>query len=541
MKAKVLIVDDIEVNIDLIINILEFSSEEYIIYSAKDGIEGCRKAREIIPDIILMDWEMPRMSGFDAIKELKSDRLTSDIPILMITAYATPEHLRDSFNAGAIDYIKKPLNPIELRARVKSALHLHQSIRIIKEQNIALEKYTRDLKKLAFLSRETENSFLTVKLDGSIEWVNDGFTKIHGFTLKEFKEKYGDNLYTSEHHKDFKDHFLRCISSGEGVSFSTQIEHKNDAIKWVHVSITPTFYKDDTIDFVAITETDITEIKEKEKELNKKNHILEVFAQNLEEANKKLEDQKEEMNKQKKAIEEEKTKTDNLLLNIFPFEVAKQLKSKGFASPRNYKEVTVLFTDFKNFSKNSAQLPPKELVNILDGYFKTFDEIISEHYLEKIKTIGDAYMCAGGLPLRNKSNPFDAVLAALRIQNFMNEANDRYYVNNETPWELRLGIHTGPVIAGVVGTTKFAYDIWGPTVNIASRMESSGHVGMINVSETTYNYVKEYFITKHRGKVETKNIGKIDMYFIERIKPEFSEDEKGIFPNESFQSFLSKL
>jgi len=220
--------------------------------------------------------------------------------------------------------------------------------------------------------------------------------------------------------------------------------------------------------------------------------------------------------------------------------VARQLKSKGKAGTRYYRHVTVLFTDFKDFSKNTRELEPKDLVAILDEFFAKFDEITGKHYLEKIKTIGDAYMCAGGLPLRNKSNPVDAVLAGLEIQDFMQKI--RKIPKPGIPaWELRIGIHTGPVVAGVVGRKKFAYDIWSETVNAAARMENLGEVNRVNISETTYDYVKDYFLCENKGKVNAKNVGEMNMYIVKRIKPEFSADEKGIQPNDEFIRLVNKL
>jgi class 3 adenylate cyclase len=268
---------------------------------------------------------------------------------------------------------------------------------------------------------------------------------------------------------------------------------------------------------------------------------MKEITRHLEKANAQLEVQKGEINHQKMVIEEEQEKSEKLLLNILPFEVAKQLKSKGKAGTRQYKLVSVLFTDFKGFSNISKTLDPKDLVSILDSYFAKFDEITGAHYIEKIKTIGDAYMCAGGLPLSNKSNPVDAVLAGLEIQNYMNTLNDSKVLNHLPVWELRLGIHSGPVVAGVVGKKRFAYDIWGDTVNIASRMEQSGHVGWVNISGATYDYIKDFFDCDYRGKIETKNLGKIDMYFVNRIKPEYSSDRYGILPNDLMINMVNKL
>ena len=264
-----------------------------------------------------------------------------------------------------------------------------------------------------------------------------------------------------------------------------------------------------------------------------------ALTEYLENANKQLEEQKDEINKQKKIIEEQKRRSDALLLNILPKEVAMQLVRKGHAKPRSYKKTSVMFADFKGFTKLCEALEPTEIVNTLDSFFAKFDDITEKYYIEKIKTMGDAYMCVGGLPLRNKSNPFDVVLAGLEVQNYMNELNTLHY--KEPVWELRIGIHTGSVIAGVVGKKKFVYDIWGDTVNIASRMESAGEVGKVNISETTYEYIKDYFDCEYRGKIEAKNKGKINMYFVLGIKPEYSIAGKGVKPNKEFIKIINKF
>jgi adenylate cyclase len=218
----------------------------------------------------------------------------------------------------------------------------------------------------------------------------------------------------------------------------------------------------------------------------------------------------------KKTIEIEKKRSDELLLNILPSEVAEELKAKGSANAKQFNEVTVMFTDFKGFTQISEKLSPTELVAEIHSCFKAFDEIISRHNIEKIKTIGDSYMCAGGLPVANTTNANDVVSAALEIQQFMQEHFQKRKREGKEIFEIRIGIHTGPVVAGIVGVKKFAYDIWGDTVNIASRMESSGEAGKVNISGATYELVKEKFNFIHRGKIQAKNKGEIDMYFVEQ-------------------------
>ena len=221
---------------------------------------------------------------------------------------------------------------------------------------------------------------------------------------------------------------------------------------------------------------------------------------------------------QRNTIRKGKKRSDELLLNILPEEVAEELKQKGHADARQFDLVTVMFTDFKGFTQISERLSPAELVAEIDTCFKVFDEIITRHHIEKIKTIGDSYMCAGGLPVSNQTHAEDVVTAALEIQQFMQKHFRERRAEGKEVFEIRIGIHTGPVVAGIVGVKKFAYDIWGDTVNIASRLESSGEAGKVNISESTYVLVKEKFNCTHRGKITAKNKGEIDMYFVEAEK-----------------------
>jgi adenylate cyclase len=217
---------------------------------------------------------------------------------------------------------------------------------------------------------------------------------------------------------------------------------------------------------------------------------------------------------QRNKIAKEKDRSDELLLNILPAETAEELKETGTAKTKSFDSVTVMFTDFKNFTQASERLSAEELVKEINLCYSEFDRIVTRHGIEKIKTIGDSYMCAGGLPIANTTHAEDAIRAGLEMQQFMAK-HKQEKMNIGLPYfELRLGIHTGPVVAGIVGVKKFAYDIWGDTVNTASRMESSGEVGKVNISGVTYELIKDKFACHHRGKVAAKNKGEIDMYFV---------------------------
>lgn len=235
----------------------------------------------------------------------------------------------------------------------------------------------------------------------------------------------------------------------------------------------------------------------------------------------------------------EKEKTEKLLLNILPRETAEELRKSGKATARHYNQVSVLFTDFKGFTRFAESTRPEDLVQELDRCFIAFDDIIAKYHLEKIKTIGDAYMCAGGVPIRNTNNAVAVVLAALEIRDFMARLQEEKRQKNERFWEIRLGVNTGPLTAGVVGKMKFAYDIWGDTVNTASRMESCSEPGKVNISASTFELVKDYFDCTYRGKMDAKGKGEVDMYFVNGIRKEFSENGDGTTPNAKLISVVS--
>jgi adenylate cyclase len=225
----------------------------------------------------------------------------------------------------------------------------------------------------------------------------------------------------------------------------------------------------------------------------------------------------------------EKNKTDELLANLLPKDTATELKNTGKASSQKFDMVTVLFSDIQGFTKIAEQLNPEKLIDQLDNFFFHFDSVVEKYNIEKIKTIGDAYMCAGGIPYKNVTNPVEVVLSALEVQDYMRQLKAK----DQSFWDLRIGVHTGAVISGVVGHKRLSYDIWGDTVNTASRMESSGEAGKINISGQTFELVKDFFICEYRGKMPVKYKGDIDMYFVKGIRPELSLDLK-VIPNRKF-------
>jgi class 3 adenylate cyclase len=233
---------------------------------------------------------------------------------------------------------------------------------------------------------------------------------------------------------------------------------------------------------------------------NQKNRAMETLAKN------------------NKIVEEERRRSDEMLLNILPSEVMNELKATGKTTARNYDLATVMFTDFKDFTLISNTLSPEELVTGIDEYFETFDRILEGYNVEKIKTVGDAYLCAGGVPLPNTKNPVEVVHLAFHFLKSIQELKEKRSAEGKITFDVRIGIHSGPLIAGVVGIKKFSYDIWGDAVNTAARIQQNGIEGRINISGTTYELIKHRFNCTYRGRIEAKHKGLIDMYFVDARK-----------------------
>ncbi len=231
-------------------------------------------------------------------------------------------------------------------------------------------------------------------------------------------------------------------------------------------------------------------------------------------------------------LQHEKEKSDKLLANMLPKGTAEEIMLKGKAAKTKYNFVTVLFSDIQGFTRIAEEMNPEVLIDELDRFFFHFDSVVEKYRIEKIKTIGDAYMCAGGIPERNRTNPVEIVLAALEMQKYMIEMRNDPANSAARFWDIRIGVHTGTVIAGVVGHKKLTFDIWGDTVNTASRMESSGEAGKINISGTTHEFVKDYFTCDYRGRMPVKYKGDLDMYFVTGIKSGLCNDDGS--PNRKF-------
>ncbi len=532
LKKHLLIGGDQKKSLLLLRKTLEVFHAEFTVDTAGSQAELFRCARKRKPDLIILDYCKIDCKSVEVAGSVKQVSLTSGIPIIMTTDFSSSRDIQNAINAGVIDFIRKPVERSELLILIKTVIEHNRLLM----ENI---RQANELKKLSLIVNSSDNSIIIYDVDGNIEWVNSAFEKIYGCNPVDFKEKSAIHPEMSESGKRFSAALKQCREKKTWVSYEHSLTGTDGEKKWLHTSLTPVFNESGKLENFIAVETEITGLKLAETRLIHQNNDLIKLTVNLEQANQKLAEQRLEIQNKKKEIEEQKKISDNLLLNIFPYEIGEQLKMKGTATPKHYRMVSVMFTDFAGFSKLTEITPVHELIRELNFYFEKFDEIIRRHFIEKIKTMGDSYMCAGGIPLRNRSNPIDTVLAAMEIQDLVNRLNKQKKKEGREIWEIRTGIHTGEVIAGVIGRQKMAYDIWGKTVNTASQMESKGKTGMINISETTYMHIKDYFDCTYRGKISVKHLDQVDMYFVNGLKPEFSVDKNGFEPNNEFKKILA--
>lgn len=534
MAYKVFIVCGEPILTKRLVNALDVADDEfeYTLHRSSDGI--IQKILQFPTDVIIFDVGFDRQ-GVDVLQLIKSDPRTSNIPILSVVDFESPEIVQLVFSAGTESIIGFTFTTRELIQRLMIVIQKGVTIKHLKQGNNKLNDLTSAI-------NSAGNSIIIIDKNGRISWVNDGFRRVYESSSKELDIAIGEGVFSENVNSTMRQAMIRCRDNAEYVVYENTWVTPTGKTKFIQTSLTPIFDEIGNFSHIIAIESDITDLKYIEKTLEEKNEKLLNITQNLEHVNAMLAEQRAEVVKQAKLLEDEKVRSENLLKNILPWEVARSLQKKGVYKPKKFKEVTVLFTDFVGFSKLISKYDDiEEFLGVLGHFFESFDEIVSRHFIEKIKTVGDSYMCVGGIPRANHSHAFDTVLAALEIKNLVKAKVQKAKLEDMPVWNIRIGVHTGSVIAGVIGKNKFAYDIWGDTVNTASRMESADEEGRVNISETTYNYIKDYFCCISRGKIPAKNIGEIDMYFVDRIKPEYSEDEDGIIPNATFRKILASF
>jgi class 3 adenylate cyclase/DNA-binding response OmpR family regulator len=497
------------------------------------------------PDLIILSIDNNKIDIENKILEIKTQVKADFVPIIIITPQKNITLLNKAFNMGIWDYICLPVDKIELNVRIISALKISNTFKqklkhkeLIVKKSDELTIRNNELESLSQITSKLNHSLIIINAENKIEWLNEGVYKL--YEIKEINISELLLLKIKQINSLFDESLKKCIESRTSITYQNFFNLKSYKKRFVQTNLYPVI-SDDKINKVIIIESDISLLKEKEDLLMTSREEFLYMIEDMDRVTVIFENQKKEFEKQKNELENEKKKSDELLYNILPVTIAEELKHFNRVEPKYYSNVSVMFADFQSFTKSCENLKFYELVKQLNTYFIKFDEIIGKYRIEKIKTIGDAYMCAGGVPVEDDTNPIEVILASLEIQQFVSKLNKE---NNEKGlpfWNLRLGIHTGPVYAGVVGKTKITYDIWGDTVNVASRMESGGEIGKVNISEVTYLQIKDYFDCTYRGEIEAKNKGKVKMYFVKRIKPEFAEDNYGLIPNKKLVRLLEKV
>ncbi|OLT61972.1 adenylate/guanylate cyclase domain-containing protein [Moorena bouillonii] len=478
-KGVIVIVDDSPTNLGVMFELLSNSGFKVLV--AQDGYSALQKVNYAQPDLILLDIMMPGIDGFETCRRLKAQESTRDIPVIFMTARTDTLDKVKGFRLGAVDYLTKPVQHEEVRARVNTHLKLGRLQKQLQAQNFQLQqeikqKQEAEHKYRSIFENATEGIF-QVTPEGQFITANPALARILGYqSPKELINQVtdiGQQLYLAPMRRD---DILALIHKEETLSeVESEVYRKDGIVIWISENIRAVRDNFGDLLYYEGTLSDITERKKAEDELRRA-----------------------------------RTEAELLLLNILPQPVAEQLKKGERTLAESFEDVTVLFADLVDFTKLSTQTSPTELVEILNVIFSEFDQLAEEHGVEKIKTIGDAYMAVAGLPKACKYHADAIAKMALDMQKLIAQYNAQTNHN----FRLRIGINSGPVVAGVIGIKKFSYDLWGDTVNMASRMESQGIPGGIQVTVTTYEKLKDKYRFEQRQPFEVKGKGKMTTYLL---------------------------
>lgn len=471
-KGVIVIVDDKPTNLGVLFDFLTDSGFKVLV--AQDGESAIQKVEYAHPDLILLDIMMPGIDGFETCRRLKANPSTCDIPVIFMTALSDTEDKLKGFSLGAVDYVTKPVQQEEVRARVTTHLTLRNLQKKLQEQNLQLQQ--TEEKYRSIFENATEGIFQATP-EGRYITANPALARILDYDSPEQLitqiVNIGKQLYVEPFRRD---DLIALLKREDTLSdFESQVYRKDGSMIWISENIRTVRDANGQLLFYEGSVIDITERKQSEDALRKARKRAEL-----------------------------------LLLNILPQPIAERLKRGQRTIAENFEDVTVMFADLVDFTKFSAHTSATELVELLNVIFSQFDRLAERHRIEKIKTIGDAYMVVAGLPTPRPDNAGAIAEMALDMQTAIAELNAELGKS----FRLRIGIHSGPVVAGVIGIRKFSYDLWGDTVNTASRMESQGLPGAIQVSATTYERLRDRFVFKERSPIQVKGKGEMVTYLL---------------------------
>jgi len=470
-KGDILVVDDTPNNLRLLAAMLtEKGYEVRSVISGKMALMGVQSAP---PDLILLDVNMPQMNGYEVCKHLKSDPKTRDIPVIFISALDEVADKVKGFQAGGVDYITKPFHVEEVLARVEKQItiqNLQQQLqKEIHDRQAAEEKYRS-------IVENAINGICQTTVEGKYLSANPALARIMGYgSVEELMATVTDinQVYVQPQRRA---EFIAYMKHYETVSdFESQIYRKDGSKIWISENMRTVYDAKGEVLYYEGTVQDITERKQTEAELRY-----------------------------------QRRKAELLLLNILPQPIAERLKRDAQTIADSFADASILFADIVDFTGLATTQSPTQLVQLLNEVFSVCDRLAERHGLEKIKTIGDAYMAVGGVPLPRPGHLEAIADLALEMQVEI----AKFQRPDHSPLCLRIGINCGPVIAGVIGTSKFIYDLWGDAVNVASRMESQGEPGKIQVTEAVYQRLRHTYRLEPRGEIAIKGKGQMMTYWL---------------------------
>ncbi|MFB8789179.1 MAG: adenylate/guanylate cyclase domain-containing protein [Potamolinea sp.] len=490
-KNVIVIVDDKPTNLGVLFDFLTDSGFKVLV--AQDGESALQKVEYAHPDLILLDVMMPGIDGFETCRRLKAQESTKDIPVIFMTALSDTVDKVKGFNLGAVDYVTKPVQQEEVRARVTTHLKLRNLQKKLEAQNLQLQEEIEQRKNAEESLREAEAKYRSIfenASDGIFQsspqgryiTANRALARIYRYCSPEELMTQITNIWRQLYVDPTRSEDIATLLQMEDTvsDIESQVYRKDGKIIWISENIRTVRDSNGAVLYYEGTVADITERKKSEV-----------------------------------ALRQARKKAELLLLNILPQPIAERLKKGQRTIADSFEEVTVMFADLVEFTKYSAQTSPQALVETLNVIFSMFDRLAEKHGLEKIKTIGDAYMVVAGLPTPRK----DHAEAMAQMALDMREAIAQYNSENGESFKLRIGINSGPVVAGVIGIKKFSYDLWGDTVNTASRMESQGQPGQIQVTRATYERLQAQYLFDERFPIHVKGKGEMTTYLLTGKKP----------------------
>lgn len=486
-KGVILIVDDNPDNVELLFFFL--SDSNFVVEVASDGKSAIQKIEASPPDLILLDVMMPGIDGFETCRRLKANESTRDIPVIFMTALSETVDKVTGFSVGAVDYITKPVQEEVLKARINTHLTIRKLNRSLVEQNQRLQQEIRERQQKEAELR-LSNQAIAASSNGiviadarqpdlPITYVNPAFEHLTGYEAQEVIGRNCRFLQGKDRDQPALHDLREAVRAGKGCTVVLSNYRKDGTRFWNELTISPIYDVDGEVTHFVGIQTDITERKQAQE-----------------------------------ALHDQQEQTENLLLNILPKPIAEQLKREPSTIADSFEEVSVLFADLVGFTEFSSHRSAKELVEFLNVIFSKFDELVEKHGLEKIKTIGDAYMVVAGLPMPRPDHAEAIAQMALDMQQALTEVNTE---TGET-FRMRIGINSGSAVAGVIGLRKFSYDLWGDTVNTASRMESLGIPGEIQVTTETYERLRDKYLFEERGIIPVKGKGEMTTYLLKGRK-----------------------